>query len=87
MWNRGGSTSKETEQQSLLGAVAGIYAELLKGAECGVPESMTYDRSAEIDLSHEFPPEQREAQVDPEAAFHRPLRVCFAETASIQVAT
>ncbi|CAE7273471.1 unnamed protein product [Symbiodinium sp. KB8] len=87
MWNRGGSTSKETEQQSLLGAVAGIYAELLKGAECGVPESVTYDRSAEIDLSHEFPPEQREAQVDPEAAFHRPLRVCFAETASIQVAT
>ncbi|CAE7483265.1 unnamed protein product [Symbiodinium sp. CCMP2456] len=87
MWNRGGSTSKDTEQQSLLGAVAGIYAELLKGAECGVPESVTYDRSAEIDLSHEFPPEQREAQVDPEAAFHRPLRVGFAETASIQVAT
>ncbi|CAE6917689.1 NOV, partial [Symbiodinium sp. CCMP2592] len=45
----------------------GIYAELWKGAECGVPESVTYDRSAEIDLSHEFPPEQREAQVDPEA--------------------
>eukprot|EP00434_Breviolum_minutum_P026865 symbB.v1.2.023746.t1/scaffold1947.1/size119105/4 len=38
--------------------------ELLQVAECGVPETVSLDRSAEIDLSHEFPPEQREAQID-----------------------
>lgn len=40
--------------------------------ECGIPEYVSYDRSEEIDLSHEFPPEQREAQVD-QVLFRRRL--------------
>eukprot|EP00441_Pelagodinium_beii_P040032 CAMPEP_0197626440 /NCGR_PEP_ID=MMETSP1338-20131121/5411_1 /TAXON_ID=43686 ORGANISM="Pelagodinium beii, Strain RCC1491" /NCGR_SAMPLE_ID=MMETSP1338 /ASSEMBLY_ACC=CAM_ASM_000754 /LENGTH=287 /DNA_ID=CAMNT_0043196981 /DNA_START=40 /DNA_END=902 /DNA_ORIENTATION=- len=55
---------------SLLAAFGGFYQELLQGTRCTMPDSVVInDRSAEIDLSHEFPPERREAQIDPQAAF------------------
>ncbi|CAJ1432587.1 unnamed protein product [Effrenium voratum] len=63
-------------EHGLFETMEGLYTELWQVAECGNPDSMVmYDRSEEIDLSHEFPPEPREAQVDPQAAFHRPIRL------------
>ncbi|CAL1132265.1 unnamed protein product [Cladocopium goreaui] len=58
------SQQDTTEKLSLYDTMEGIYTEFWQVAECGVPDSVSLDRSAEIDLSHEFPPEQREAQVD-----------------------
>ena len=62
--------SQDNEKLSLYDTMEGIYTELWQVAECGVPETVSLDRSAEIDLSHEFPPEQREAQID-QAVFYR----------------
>lgn len=65
------SQQDTTEKLSLYDTMEGIYTEFWQVAECGVPDSVSLDRSAEIDLSHEFPPEQREAQVDQALFYHR----------------
>jgi len=50
-------------------AVGDFYSELLKGSRCTGPDALAVDeRFVEIDLSGEFPPERREAQVDPTVA-------------------
>lgn len=68
---------------SLLAAFGGFYQELLQGTKCTIPDSVVInDRSAEIDLSHEFPPERREAQIDPQASMHRVPRLSFAAAAA-----
>lgn len=81
---------EEHELPSLLEAVGGFYKELLQGTRCTIPDSVViHDRSVEIDLSHEFPPERREAQIDPQDnfnhihRFHRTPRLAYLGAASM----
>lgn len=58
----------EVDDLGLFGFVGGFYDQLLQGVKCTGPESLAYnERFVEIDLSNEFPPERREAQIDPQA--------------------
>mmetsp|Transcript_127330 Transcript_127330/g.396313 ORF Transcript_127330/g.396313 Transcript_127330/m.396313 type:complete len:355 (+) Transcript_127330:90-1154(+) len=47
-----------------LEAFGGFYKQLVQGTKCTGPDMLTLDERFEIDLSGEFPPERREAQVD-----------------------
>lgn len=74
---------KADEFPSLLEAFGGFYKELIQGIKCTMPDSVViHDRSAEMDLSHEFPPERREAQIDPRAAMHPSQRLTIATPVS-----
>ncbi|CAK0849341.1 unnamed protein product [Prorocentrum cordatum] len=48
-----------------LEAFGAVYHHLVSGTKCTGPDALAgNERTSEIDLSHEFPPERREAQVD-----------------------
>jgi len=60
---------KMNHPTSLVEAFGGFYTQLVQGTKCTGPEALAgNERLVEIDLSAEFPPERRVAQVDP----HRP---------------
>lgn len=68
----------------LFEAVDGFYKQLVQGTKCSIPDSAVFhDRSVEIDLSHEFPPERREAQVDPKEVLPRFLTPRIASSAAV----
>lgn len=51
---------------SFLGGFGGFYKQLVHGTQCTGPDALAVNESShEIDLSAEFPPERRMAQVDP----------------------
>jgi len=57
--------SPERLPQGFFEAFGGFYKQLVQGTRCTGPDSLAVnERSVEIDLSAEFPPERREAQVD-----------------------
>lgn len=72
------SEAAVTGPVSFLEAFDGFYKQLVLGTKCTGPDALAVnERFVEIDLSAEFPPERREAQVDflapqvPHAAFER----------------
>lgn len=56
-----------------LEAFGGFYKQLMQGTKCTGPDALAVDERFEIDLSAEFPPERREAQVDLLAPLQAPL--------------
>lgn len=69
----GGPVLEDAVPGSLLEAFGGFYKQLVQGTKCTGPDALAgNERFVEIDLSGEFPPERREAQVDPQAT---PLQV------------
>uniref|UniRef100_A0A7S4Q7K9 Uncharacterized protein n=1 Tax=Alexandrium monilatum TaxID=311494 RepID=A0A7S4Q7K9_9DINO len=53
-------------------AFDGFYKQLMQGTKCTGPDALAVDERFEIDLSGEFPPERREAQVDMLAPLQAP---------------
>jgi len=73
-----GSVMGETPPGSFLEAFGGFYKQLVQGTRCTGPEALAAnERYVEIDLSGEFPPERREAQIDMQAPPPRPPSACF----------
>merc|ERR1712187_985838 len=60
--------NEETDTASVAGffeAFGGFYKQLVQGPQCTGPDALAINESShEVDLSAEFPPERREAQVD-----------------------
>eukprot|EP00928_Gymnodinium_smaydae_P031659 TRINITY_DN23171_c0_g1_i1.p1 TRINITY_DN23171_c0_g1~~TRINITY_DN23171_c0_g1_i1.p1 ORF type:complete len:634 (+),score=140.96 TRINITY_DN23171_c0_g1_i1:204-2105(+) len=62
------ATDAELSGGGLAAAFGGLYDRLVFGIRCTGPDALARnERLVEIDLSHEFPPERRVAQVDPQA--------------------
>jgi len=60
-----GNEVEDPRTLSFLEAFGGFYKQLVQGTRCTGPDVLAInERFVEIDLSGEFPPERREAQVD-----------------------
>jgi len=56
---------EDSEPISFFEAFGGFYKQLVQGTRCTGPDALAVnERFVEIDLSAEFPPERREAQID-----------------------
>merc|ERR1711879_608982 len=61
-------STEETDSATVAGfleAFGGFYKQLVEGPQCTGPDALAVNESShEVDLSGEFPPERREAQID-----------------------